>query len=354
MNLIRIIFINLVVLFAMLLVIELSFRIIGSIKDCVEGESCKFEKIFFSEKNNTSLPLDLVIYDYKLGYVLSPGWSGRINNLYWKDSEVNIDAEGFRSNGNYIFSEDLHLAVGDSFTFGNQLSDNETWVSCLEKKTGVKVLNGGIFGYGAAQSVLRAEEVLKKNKSISKIYFSVLVGDDIYRDLMSYRTGYPKPFLTKNNEKIEWVFPKSFDTPGTKNNPRWHLLQYSYFYTYFSQRYFLFPNFSSSNFSYRESYDIENQEIIDFVLNSLKKINREVLIILQYPKELKNNSIRKERKLWLSSLEKLNLKKVDTYNVLIEKQKLSPEDIWYGHHTKYGNKIVCEEIYDSLKSIDQM
>ena len=53
------------------------------------------------------------------------------------------------------------LAVGDSFTFGDRVSDHETWPAQLERLTGRQVLNAGVFGYGVDQAYLRAVALLE-------------------------------------------------------------------------------------------------------------------------------------------------------------------------------------------------
>ena len=59
---------------------------------------------------------------------------------------------------NFEFSENNRiLIVGDSFAFGDQVSNNQTLPSCIERKLKVKTDNGGVGGYGAAQSILRAK-----------------------------------------------------------------------------------------------------------------------------------------------------------------------------------------------------
>src|SRR5262245_17346754 len=52
------------------------------------------------------------------------------------------------------------LAVGDSFTQGWEVDDDETWPSYLEKLADVPVINAGVGGYGTDQIVLRAEQLL--------------------------------------------------------------------------------------------------------------------------------------------------------------------------------------------------
>jgi hypothetical protein len=64
--------------------------------------------------------------------------------------------------------------VGDSFTFGDQVSNHETWPACLERKTGTGVANAGVFGYGGAQSVLRAR-LETGRRTYGLVILSVLV-----------------------------------------------------------------------------------------------------------------------------------------------------------------------------------
>jgi len=87
------------------------------------------------------------------------------------------------------------LVVGDSFTFGEQVSDNETWPACLERKLGRGVDNGGVSGYGTAQALRRASLKLAE-KSYTTLVLSTLVDPvdgDFGRDILSFHNGFPKP-----------------------------------------------------------------------------------------------------------------------------------------------------------------
>ena len=58
------------------------------------------------------------------------------------------------------------LAVGDSFTFGDEVNDGQTWPAQLQLLTGRRVLNGGVSGYGFDQIVLRAEQLAAKIQAV--------------------------------------------------------------------------------------------------------------------------------------------------------------------------------------------
>ena len=67
-------------------------------------------------------------------------------------------------------SNKVVLTVGDSFTFGDQVSDKDTWQSCLnDKESRYFFINGGVGGYGILQSILRAEELSSNNKKYLQI-----------------------------------------------------------------------------------------------------------------------------------------------------------------------------------------
>ena len=96
--------------------------------------------------------------DPRLGYVPIPSYSSR-DNLWMK--QVTIDENGFRSNGTTVRPEGRPIvAVGDSFTFGDEVNDDETWPAWLERTLERPVTNGGVFGYSFGQSILRAEAIL--------------------------------------------------------------------------------------------------------------------------------------------------------------------------------------------------
>ena len=112
-----------------------------------------------------------------------------------KDPSVTILQGGIRSNGHGDVrdaSEPI-LAVGDSFTFGTQVSDRDTWPAQLEKLSGRKVINGGVFGYGIDQAFLRARRLVSRDR-FSTVIFS-FIRDDIRRCQMSVEFGGAKPYF---------------------------------------------------------------------------------------------------------------------------------------------------------------
>ncbi len=129
--------------------------------------------------------------DATLGYVPRPNYASSDN--YW-ETAVTIDADGVRSNGATDASEgEPIVAVGDSFTFGDQVGDAETWPAYLEEELGCPVKNGGVFGYSLGQSVLRAEALVERYNA-ELLVFS-MISDDVRRCEFSRRYA-EKPWFS--------------------------------------------------------------------------------------------------------------------------------------------------------------
>ena len=122
-------------------------------------------------------------YDETLGYMPRPGAGGRDN--VWR-AEVNIDAQGFRSNGRAARPPGPPIvALGDSFTFGDEVDDDQTWPAHLERILGRPVWNAGVFGYGFDQMVLRAERIAESAQPA--LLVASVIGETVERCGYAYR-----------------------------------------------------------------------------------------------------------------------------------------------------------------------
>lgn len=75
--------------------------------------------------------------------------------------------QGVRENPN-VWKNQLNekysiLALGDSFTWGGEVSNEETWPTHLQALTKTKVINGGVSLYGLDQSLLRLKQILRSH-----------------------------------------------------------------------------------------------------------------------------------------------------------------------------------------------
>jgi hypothetical protein len=118
-----------------------------------------------------------------LGYVPRPNYSA---------AGINIDAAGFRRSA-AMADGDAILAVGDSFTFGEEVRDDETWPAHLQRLLGRRVVNAGVSGYGFDQIVMRAERIVP-DMHPSAIVVS-FIADDIRRTEMRRQWSAEKPYF---------------------------------------------------------------------------------------------------------------------------------------------------------------
>ncbi len=149
---------------------------------------------------------DLLRSAYPAAFNEELGWipkKGSHQKNIW-NTRVTILNNGIRSNGNNesIENNEIILAVGDSYTFGDQVSDDETWPSRLEAISKTRVINGGVFGYGLDQSYLRLKALASKYRP-NIVIFS-FTPDDIRRSELYERTSVGKPYfeLTGNGDIV--------------------------------------------------------------------------------------------------------------------------------------------------------
>jgi hypothetical protein len=117
-------------------------------------------------------------YHLRLGWIPRPGRFG-------SDWTSNVDASSIRSNGGSISTASRPiLAVGDSFTFGDEVEDSETWAAHLETILNKRVLNAGVGAYGIDQAFLRAELLLDQYDP--DIVILSFISDNINRTEYSY------------------------------------------------------------------------------------------------------------------------------------------------------------------------
>jgi hypothetical protein len=142
------------------------------------------------------------LFDPELGWVPRPGVSRPDQNAW--GTRVTLLEHGIRSNGESEWAgqpaRSALLAVGDSFTFGDQVSDDETWPAHLERMLQRRVINGGVFGYGLDQIYLRSVQLLdifQPAQLVVGIY-----PDDILRAQLSERSGAQKPYFALDGEDL--------------------------------------------------------------------------------------------------------------------------------------------------------
>jgi hypothetical protein len=202
---------------AALMALELALRL-------YHGEPFNFSSQIAPPPDRTTNPAAL--YDSLLGWVPRPGVFDRSATEKWGVNEA-----GLRNNGSDLESQERPIVVvGDSFTFGDEVLDRETWPAQLEQRLGVPVLNGGVFAYGLDQMVLRAERLLDAYRPT--LVLLAFISHDIDRTEFSYYSGW-KPYFEYESGAL--LMRNSPVPAGELPEPRFaalrNLLSYSFVFS---------------------------------------------------------------------------------------------------------------------------
>jgi hypothetical protein len=263
------------------------------------------------------------------------------------------------------------LAMGDSFTFGEDVNDHETWPAQLEKFLGQKVvngkiishrvINGGVFNYGLDQIILRSERLVEKYKP--DLLLVSIIPDDIVRCEMSVRME-PKPYFILNNGQLVL---KNNPVPLSDGNER--PKQLDLFRRYFGYSHLVDLVMRRINVYYwlnerivlaerNQNKSIRNssgEQISCALMERLSHLSKEhslpTILVLQYSQYLKEKDIQKSREV-LKCARKHGLKVLDLYNPL-NRSKLNNPEQFYGlfvhHMTAKGNEFVAQHIYQFIR-----
>jgi hypothetical protein len=126
-------------------------------------------------------------YDEQLGWITKPNAHER---------RFNSGQYGIRLAGRVDrpVPQDAILAVGDSFTYGEEVDDDETWPADLETVTGTPVINAAAGAWGTDQIVMRAESMI--DIAHPKILIIGFMWHDIGRAEYQINFGGQKPYFT--------------------------------------------------------------------------------------------------------------------------------------------------------------
>ena len=142
-------------------------------------------------------PANLLRYDAELGWEPQPGSSGILMH-----QPITFSADGLRNQnkGLQVDEGSSVLAVGDSYTVGYAVKDDETWPADLERRLRQRVLNGGVHGYGLDQAVLRAERLAKTFHPHTIVL--AFIAHDIDRAGLAAKDSTYKPYFTATKPEV--------------------------------------------------------------------------------------------------------------------------------------------------------
>jgi lysophospholipase L1-like esterase len=147
------------------------------------------------------------VYDDELGFAPLP--EARLLNMAHESdgtirrTNASHDARGLRlapAGAPLSLPGPAILAAGDSFTYGAEVDDADTWPVALQSILGQPVVNAGANGYGIDQIVLRAEQVARAvHPGVIVIAF---IHDDQRRAELGRVWGAAKPYFDVADEML--------------------------------------------------------------------------------------------------------------------------------------------------------
>lgn len=174
------------------------------------------------------------IYDPAKGWVAKPNLR---DVTVYRNKFLNTNSKGLRGQTDYPYSRTQGkkriLILGDSFTFGDGVSDNETYSYYLQQMVpDAEIINMGVHGYGHDQMlILLKEEGLKYKPDIVILGFDYI---DIFRNGMKFR-DFAKPGFTVRDEKMQLI-NSSVPSPEEVLRGEWARLKMVDLWTMISHR----------------------------------------------------------------------------------------------------------------------
>ncbi len=153
-------------------------------------------------RGEAALGFDYARHDPILGWRLKPG----LKDLpAFKNKVISSNSKGIRGKREFPYErvpgKRRIVLLGDSFTFGTEVSDSETYAWYLQElMPDVEVINMGVFGYGFDQMLLylRQEGVKYRPDIVMLGYLPI----DSGRSLLSFRDFAKPQFVFKKGELV--------------------------------------------------------------------------------------------------------------------------------------------------------
>lgn len=288
-----------------------------------------------------------MIRDPVLGFVPKPGFVS---------AKATHDAEGFRVIPNDPGGRQAPiLTTGDSFAYGDEVGDGETWPAYLQELARRRVINAGVPAYGLDQIVLRTERLASSMRPA--IIVMSFIADDVHRIEMSRLWGHEKSYLELVGTALELrrVPVPANPAPGSKVS-LWHrVLGWSYLLRTIENRVVADP-FSWVGDNERALPRGTGEQLVCPLMRRLVAVGIPTLVVAQYDPNVWLDKRFGERERRLSRLvlqcaTQAGLASLDTFQDVDRVVQAHGLSSLYGgtlHHTADGNRLIAEAIWSEL------
>lgn len=295
-------------------------------------------------------------HDPLLGWIPKPGSHGEQN--IWH-TQVTILPYGIRANAAdaALPGPDAPppvLAVGDSFTFGDQVSDGESWPAQLERLAGYPVLNGGVFSYGMDQSLMRAQVLVERFHP--KILLFSFIAEDIGRCQLAERNAVAKPYYAIENGRLALQNTPVPPPPERQAGHSWKdLLGHSYLAHKVMMK--ALKSFWLQGDWWRDTpAHYQGQAVACLVLQELEQFAASrgirLYVLMQYKRDDIHDPQVLEQHEQLRACLKPNTPVIDLQPAQLAEQQRDGRNyrkMFKGHMTAAGNHWVAEQVYQAIR-----
>ncbi len=143
----------------------------------------------------------LIEYDQRLGWTHRPNWTGAHHHRDFQ-ATYSVNHRGLRADPASDRKAPASLVLGDSFTFGVGVEDEETFSALLNQSVpDQRFLNAGITGYSTDQQLLFLEK-LKITQPYASLLWIVYLGNDLADNPRAYplQAAQAKPYFQLRSE----------------------------------------------------------------------------------------------------------------------------------------------------------
>jgi hypothetical protein len=341
MRYLKIILVNFLVLILLLIIGELSIRVIRPNFRLYQRSNPNVYKDRAFDKNYTKV--NWPQKDTDLGWVCKQDSLLKFYSKYYNQFRIKyyINKEGFRNKNDFESKSNPNyksniLLLGDSFIFSIYLDEYKTVASNLQKRFAglFNIINLGIPGFGIDQCVISYE---KYSKLIDpKIVVLVYIDDDITRNLEAFRKdeGMNKPSYDIINDSLQIRI-------NSKSSFLTNLFENSYLFNRFYKK-------------YMDYYSIKLAEKIFHKLIVMTRANGQKLIIMRLP--ILEALLSHNRNEFYSFSDFFKKEKIDYYE-FYDKMISMPKDYLKtlylkndGHPSEIGAKYFSELIFNILST----
>lgn len=350
-------------LFILFLIAEFSLRTFLTFKHYENPNVSYWGKTWYSYEEG-----QIVInkFDQNLVSVLKLSNYQNLNLPRWSpNANITINSSGYRENENDIdefINKKKILVTGDSFAYGSQVSNNQTWPSYLENLIKIKVYNAGHPGYGTGMSIRKAL-IRSKTEKFDYFIWSIIFND--------FNRDKDQKFIIKKNGLLRFnKFKKNDLWSEDKTSKSIYSSLKEYFFSIYLTDRIIFNRIKKffnkkDNISMyvpliegSTNYTVDEQ--IQFLMKKFKEIEIEnKYILLQHPDLSENISqelIDARKKIYddkyksdLFKYANLNgIKILDTEKIFENMNPKIKRLMWLDHHTAKGNEEIAKFIFENI------